>query len=42
MIRVLAALLFAVLLGSGTAGAQTFPKFTGFVVDAANVIPPEL
>ncbi len=41
MIRVLAALLFAVLLGSGTAGAQTFPKFTGFVVDAANVIPPE-
>jgi len=41
MIRVLAALLFAVLLGSGTAGAQTFPKFTGFVVDSANVIPPE-
>lgn len=41
MIRVLAALLFAVLLGGGTAGAQTFPKFTGFVVDSANVIPPE-
>ncbi|WP_380783819.1 TPM domain-containing protein [Sphingomonas sp. R86520] len=34
-------LAFAVLLGSNAASAQTFPKFTGFVVDAANVIPPE-
>lgn len=24
------------------AGAQTFPKFTGFVVDAANILPPEV
>ena len=23
------------------ASAQTFPKFTGLVVDAANVLPPE-
>ncbi|MEG8014132.1 TPM domain-containing protein [Sphingomonas sp. 22R3R2A-7] len=41
MIRALVAVVLAALLGSGTAGAQTFPKFTGFVVDAANVIPPE-
>jgi len=41
MIRALVAVALAALLGSGTAGAQTFPKFTGFVVDAANVIPPE-
>jgi uncharacterized protein len=41
MLRHLLTLAFAVLLGSGTATAQTSPKFTGFVVDAANVIPPE-
>jgi uncharacterized protein len=41
MLRHLLTLAFAVLLGSGTATAQTLPKFTGFVVDAANVIPPE-
>ncbi|RZT56600.1 uncharacterized protein EV283_0654 [Sphingomonas sp. BK036] len=45
MIRYLATLACAVLLGSGTvtgtATAQTLPKFTGFVVDAANVIPPD-
>ena len=41
MLRHLLTLAFAVLLGCGTATAQTFPKFTGFVVDAANVIPPE-
>ncbi|MBN8815657.1 MAG: TPM domain-containing protein [Sphingomonas sp.] len=33
----LALLLFA---GAGPATAQTFPKFTGFVVDAANVLDP--
>jgi uncharacterized protein len=41
MLRHLLTLAFAVLLGSGAATAQTFPKFTGFVVDAANVIPPD-
>ncbi|MGU3390096.1 TPM domain-containing protein [Sphingomonas sp. M1A8_2b] len=41
MIRYLVTLAFAVLLGSSAATAQTFPKFTGFVVDAANVIPPD-
>jgi uncharacterized protein len=30
----------AVLLGTATADAQTYPKFTGLVVDAANVLPP--
>jgi uncharacterized protein len=35
--------LFALLLlslSAGQAAAQTFPQFTGFVVDSANVIPP--
>ena len=41
MLRHLLMLAFAVLLGSGAATAQTFPKFTGFVVDTANVIPPD-
>jgi uncharacterized protein len=41
MLRHLLTLAFAVLLGSSAATAQTFPKFTGFVVDAANVIPPD-
>lgn len=36
--RLLLALLL--VLAGGTARAQTFPKFTGFVVDAANVLPP--
>ena len=30
----------ALLLLAAPAGAQTFPKFTGFVVDDANVLPP--
>jgi uncharacterized protein len=30
----------AVLLGTAAADAQTYPKFTGLVVDAANVLPP--
>ncbi|MGK6319039.1 TPM domain-containing protein [Sphingomonas sp. DT-204] len=37
-IAVLCALLFALAL---PASAQTFPKFTGLVVDDANVLPPE-
>jgi uncharacterized protein len=36
----LALLLLALI--AGAAGAQTFPKFTGFVVDAADVLPPEV
>ena len=30
------------LLAAAPAAAQTFPKFTGFVVDDANVLPPEV
>ena len=33
-------LLLLVLLLGAPAGAQTFPPFTGLVVDAANVLPP--
>lgn len=39
--RLFLALVAAVLLGVAPAAAQTFPKFTGLVVDAANVLPPE-
>jgi uncharacterized protein len=39
MIARLAALLLLALAAS-PAAAQTFPPFTGFVVDSANVIPP--
>lgn len=39
MLRVLLCFLIAVLLAA-PAAAQDFPKFTGFVVDAAEVIPP--
>lgn len=39
----LALLAYAVLaLVAAPASAQTFPKFTGFVVDAANVLSPEV
>jgi uncharacterized protein len=34
-------LLLALLLAA-PAGAQTFPRFTGFVVDEADVLPPEV
>ena len=37
MVLLLAVLAVAL---AGPAAAQTFPKFTGFVVDAANVLPP--
>ena len=33
-------LCLVALLFAGAVQAQTFPKFTGFVVDAANVLPP--
>ena len=36
-----ALLLLATVLTIAPATAQTFPKFTGLVVDAANVLPPE-
>lgn len=36
-----ALLLLAASLMLAPATAQTFPKFTGLVVDAANVLPPE-
>jgi uncharacterized protein len=39
MMRWIAALLL--LMTAGAAQAQTFPKFTGYVVDAANVLSPE-
>ena len=38
MFRPLVALLL--LLTAGAAGAQTFPAFTGYVVDAADVLSP--
>jgi uncharacterized protein len=37
----LAVLGVAALVAAAPASAQTFPKFTGFVVDAANVLSPE-
>lgn len=36
------ALAWLLLLAAVPAAAQTFPPFTGFVVDAANVLPPEV
>lgn len=39
VLSLFAALL--ILIGGAAAPAQTFPKFTGLVVDAANVLPPE-
>ena len=45
MLRAAVARLFvlwaAALVVAAPAMAQTFPKFTGFVVDAANVLSPE-
>jgi uncharacterized protein len=40
LLRLLLATLLA-LGGAGVAQAQDFPQFTGFVVDAANVLPPQ-
>ena len=34
--------LLLALVFAAPVGAQTFPKFTGFVVDDANVLPPEV
>ncbi|MGY2733153.1 TPM domain-containing protein [Sphingomonas sp. UYP23] len=39
LIQALLATLVALLLGLVPAAAQTYPKFTGLVVDAANVLP---
>jgi uncharacterized protein len=39
LIQALLATLVALLLGLSPAAAQTYPKFTGLVVDAANVLP---
>ncbi|MDF0486755.1 TPM domain-containing protein [Sphingomonas sp. H39-1-10] len=39
LLRFLLLLLAGMLIGT-PAGAQTYPKFTGLVVDAANVLPP--
>jgi uncharacterized protein len=39
-LRLLVALVGMLLIGA-PATAQTFPKFTGLVVDAANVLPPQ-
>jgi uncharacterized protein len=35
-------LALLLIAAAGPAAAQTFPKFTGFVVDAANVLPPDV
>jgi uncharacterized protein len=39
LMTLIATLLLAALTLTSPAAAQTFPKFTGFVVDAANVLP---
>jgi uncharacterized protein len=42
-VKSLAPVLAAALLGlAAPAAAQTFPKFSGFVVDDANVLPPQV
>lgn len=38
----LAALCLLASFAAGPASAQTFPELTGFVVDAANVLPPQV
>ncbi|MBP2277706.1 MULTISPECIES: TPM domain-containing protein [Sphingomonas] len=40
LIQAMLVTLVALLLGVTPAAAQTYPKFTGLVVDAANVLPP--
>lgn len=42
LIHWLCALAAAALLGVSPAAAQSYPKFTGLVVDAANKLPPEV
>lgn len=38
----MALLLLLALFAPAAVSAQTFPKFTGFVVDAADILPPEV
>jgi uncharacterized protein len=40
LFHMMIAAVVAVLIGIAPAAAQTYPKFTGLVVDAANVLPP--
>lgn len=40
LFQMMMAAVVAVLIGTAPAAAQTYPKFTGLVVDAANVLPP--
>lgn len=40
LIQTMLAIAFALLIGSANAMAESYPKFTGLVVDAANVLPP--
>ena len=40
LIQAVVAVMIALLLGVSPAAAQTYPKLTGRVVDAANVLPP--
>lgn len=41
-LRLWLTVLLALVALAGPAAAQTFPKFTGFVVDDANVLPPDV
>ncbi|MDF2494153.1 MAG: methanol dehydrogenase [Sphingomonas sp.] len=42
IVHLLALSMMVLALLASPSSAQTFPKFTGFVVDAANVLPPEV
>ena len=42
IVRLLAAMMMVLAVIASPSLAQTFPKFTGFVVDAANVLPPQV
>jgi len=40
LFQMMMAAMVAVLIGIAPVAAQTYPKFTGLVVDAANILPP--
>lgn len=42
LLRLVVALLAMAMAWAGPAAAQTFPKFTGLVVDQADVLPPDV